>query len=152
MSTSEVPGGRLIEATEHVFEVLDEEFDDLGIRATLDARGVFRFWIETRLDRLSPEHGRAYGNVRAKQLFAAALAHFGSRVTCIRAEWYYGDNLAVFDRLVRVDGISPADAALATWTGRQAATHGFSVARIVTAKGHPTSKRPYKKVLVDFTR
>lgn len=63
--------------------------------------------------------------VDAKKSFAAALAWFGDKIGGIKGTWVYGDNLAEFNRLTGL-GMTPEEAALATWTGERAAKAGYT--------------------------
>lgn len=62
--------------------------------------------------------------IDAKKSFAEALAWFGTEVVGVKGTWVYGTNLEEFNRLTG-EGLPPEEAALRTWTGRQAAAAGF---------------------------
>lgn len=63
--------------------------------------------------------------VDAKKSFEAALSWFGDKIGGVKGTWVYGDNLAEFNRLTAL-GMTPEEAALATWTGKRAAAAGYT--------------------------
>lgn len=87
-------------------------------------QGVLQSRIKTR-----DEKGRAKG-IYAKNEFASALKIFKAGVHAVEGNWVDGelgssDNLAAFNALTKA-GLSAEQAALGTWTGRQAAKAGFT--------------------------
>lgn len=87
-------------------------------------KGVLQSRIKTR-----DEKGRAKG-ISAKNEFANALRIFTAGVRAVEGNWTQGelgDNLETFNELTKA-GLGPEQAALGTWTGRQAAKAGFTKA------------------------
>ncbi len=112
-----------------------------GLAAQLDEKGTFTFAIEN-----FPQEGSV---LRGKQMFDEALAHFGDRVQAVQGAWVFGDNLARFNHAVD-GGASLVAAAKQTWTGQQAARHGFTRVRIDEAI--PLTDGGFRKVYVTFRR
>lgn len=83
-----------------------------------------------------------------KWLFDAMMQHFGSTVNEIQGNWTYGVNLSAVNTLT-AKGVSLADAALQTYTGKRANDWGFSNVKVSQASGSPGS---YTSVEVVFTR
>jgi hypothetical protein len=76
------------------------------------------------------------------------LAHFHPRYKSIRTSWWFGENLATFNRGVVV-GATPEEAALGTPLGHQVALAGFSRAAILSFEGFSAR---YTKIVVRFER
>ncbi|WP_433064879.1 hypothetical protein [Dactylosporangium sp. CS-033363] len=93
-----------------------------GVIATLDGDGELMLMMARNEG--SPISGR--------QMFDRVMEHFGGRVEVIRGYWVYGDNLAAFSAAMR-DGGTLREAARGTWTGRQAARHGFTRVKVPIA-------------------
>jgi len=109
-----------------------------GIYAALNNHGMIEFVIEA-----GPQ-----ASPRGHVLFEAMINHFGTNAQGIVGSWSYGCNLARFNQLT-AQGMSLEQAAAATWTGTQAARHGFTTGNVVTAQGLPGA---YTRVLAVFTR
>ncbi len=62
------------------------------------------------------------------------LEHFNGRFEAIAANWQYGSNLKKFNDLT-ANGASPEQAAHDTWTGHQAANHGYGRIEITEIHG-----------------
>jgi hypothetical protein len=83
--------------------------------------------------------GNSEGHPRAlfgRDVCRIALHEFGPAVMTVRAVWLDGVNLETNRRLV-ADGVAPARAAAATWTGRMALRHGFTRVEKVYAGEDP---------------
>jgi hypothetical protein len=76
------------------------------------------------------------------------LAHFVPRYKSIRTCWWFGDNLAAFNRAIAA-GATPEAAAVRTALGHQFALAGFSRALIRSLEGFPAR---YTKIVVSFVR
>ncbi|QFU86365.1 DUF6531 domain-containing protein [Amycolatopsis sp. YIM 10] len=140
LSACEIEGleGVSVNRSDNSYSLTHDESGS-GIIADLDDDGVLTLMID-RQDG-APFSGR--------QLFDAAMQHFGDRVNAIEGNWVYGDNLAAFNRRTGEGGMSPEEAAAQTWTGRQAARHGFTNVGEVNATGEPGN---YKPVSARFNR
>ena len=104
--------------------------------------GELELLIRTKL----PEGTR--GALRGGKEFQAILEHFGvENIKVIKGSWSYGDNLAEFNKLL-LEGLTEEEAALGTWTGKQAQAVGFGKVRVRTY-GSPGD---YEKVEAYFTR
>ena len=82
-----------------------------------------------------------------KWMFSEMMKHFGSGVSAIEGLWVgsLSDNLAVANAL-SATGLALEEAAKATWTGKQAASWGFTQVHVVSAKG-TTGKYTMVRVL-----
>jgi hypothetical protein len=144
--TQALPKGAIItEISPTRFALRDSTNPFLHIDGHLRSDGELTFSIITKLN-------GTYGVVRAKELFAAMMKHFGDRVKSIKAVWSseieMGDNLDAFNSAVRA-GKTARQAAFDTWTGQQAKAAGFTaVGRIVPAGDEGN----YIDVLVEFIR
>lgn len=76
------------------------------------------------------------------------LDHFSGRFRAIRRSWSFGDNLDAFNKAIR-NGKSATDATFETWTGQQAAEHGYTHAVVRNLEGSPGN---YAKVNITFMR
>jgi hypothetical protein len=86
--------------------------------------------------------------LRGKEMFDMTMSYFGPAVKQVEGNWRYGDNLKVFNELT-AKNVSPIEAAKATWTGQQAARHGYTEASIKAIDG---KKGDYYDVSVIFTK
>lgn len=133
------------------------------------------FHIELERDKISIEHRSRYPHAWARMLepdlmmmgmymrgprggrikgfdghviFKFFLDYFGPRVKAVLGNWQEdSDNLKTFNELIRTKPL--AEAALGTWTGRQAARHGFSNALILDMSGE---RGAYTRVTVEFQK
>ena len=82
------------------------------------------------------------------QMFNEVLQHFNGQFGAVRAEWTpeLPANLNKFNQLT-AQGVPPEQAATQTWTGQQAARHGFTAAKIRNLDGTPGA---HTKVEVTF--
>ncbi|MEU3455089.1 ricin-type beta-trefoil lectin domain protein [Micromonospora sp. NPDC006766] len=126
-----------VSASENSYSLSHRESGS-GIIADLDASGNLTLMIERQAG--SPLSG--------SQMLDNVMAHFGDRVQSIQGYWVYGDNLAGFNRAARA-GQSLESAAAGTWTGRQAARHGFTNTTILVADAGESG---FTKVSALFTR
>ncbi|MFI0421102.1 RHS repeat-associated core domain-containing protein [Spongiactinospora sp. 9N601] len=88
---------------------------------------------------------------RGSQMFDDAVKHFGvERIRAIEGKWIskMPSNLNTFNELVR-GGLTPAEAAAATFTGKMAARYGFTTVARIRTVGRPGV---YTNVEVLFTR
>lgn len=82
-------------------------------------------------------------------LFKLFLNYFGSRVRSVMGDWEENsDNLIHFNELIRLQH-PVEEAARSTWTGRQAAQHGFTEVKILDLRGEPGA---YSEVIVEFRK
>lgn len=89
--------------------------------ATINAQG--RVTIAAFL--AFPEFG-VRSHLRGNELFANMVLHFGAhRIKTISGRWIDGTNYDHFMKSI-ANGMSHTEAAATTWTGQQAALHGFS--------------------------
>jgi|GEM_PF-5617358 len=77
--------------------------------------------------------------LRGREQFQAILEHFDRRIKRVMGYWVAeGDNLETFNRLTAPPlSLPPAEAALQTWTGRQASSAGFGRPRFEELTGTP---------------
>jgi hypothetical protein len=76
------------------------------------------------------------------------LAHFFPRYKSVQTSWWFGENLATFNRAAAA-GATPEEAVLSTTLGHQIALAGFSRVLIRSLEGFPAR---YTKVVVSFMR
>jgi hypothetical protein len=101
--------------------------------------------IDIRTELPSGERSAALnGSGQLRQI----LAHFFPRYESIRTCWWFGENLATFNRATAA-GERPEEAALRTPLGHQIALAGFSTVFIQSLEGFPAR---YTKIEVSFTR
>lgn len=87
--------------------------------------GFLQITLRTKL-----ENGTRSKVLQGAEQFQLILQHFTGRFHAIRGNWVYGDNLRSFNVGVAA-GMSLEQAALQTWTGRQATAAGFGRVEIV---------------------
>ncbi len=75
-------------------------------------------------------------HLSGSELYRQMMDHFGARVKAIQGHWAYGDNQAQFFAAL-AKGLTPEQAALNTWSGRQAAHYGFSKVESVDIEKSP---------------
>ncbi len=129
------------EKTATSYRASDPSNERFGAAGYLDD-GELNISMRTKLD------DETRGALRGEDEFKAMLEHFGDNVKVIRGHWTFGDNLASFNKGVRA-GMSLEDAALSTWTGKQAFAAGFGKAKIGFAQ---MSNGVYVDVEVRFLR
>lgn len=98
---------------------------------TVSSRGELSISIRTRL-----ESGVRSTLLRGREQFQRILQFFEGGFTSIKGNWQFGSNLARFNELT-AQGVAPAEAALQTWTGQQAAAAGFRTVRVLSLEGSP---------------
>jgi hypothetical protein len=76
------------------------------------------------------------------------LAHFFPRYKSVRTSWWFGDNLAAFNRGIAA-GATPEEAVVRAPMGHQLALAGFSRIVIQSLQGFPAR---YTKIVVRFLR
>ena len=94
--------------------------------------------------------GRRAPHLRAAKLFERMMKHFQDshqKIHAIRGYWVHGTNLKMFLEQLKA-GKSEHEAALSTWTGRQAARFGYSDVTIHTMDDPFGS---YPDIIVYFT-
>ncbi|MGW0521168.1 hypothetical protein [Crossiella sp. NPDC003009] len=108
-----------------------------GIHATLDNAGSMSVVVENATG------VEAVGG----KFFSTVMDHFGSRVKAVEGNWYNGDNLSTFNKLIR-EKKTPEDAARGTFTGKMAGRYGFTKVEVLKREGTPGE---YTKVEVRFS-
>lgn len=103
--------------------------------------GFLQITLRTKL-----ESGTRSNVLHGAEQFQRILQHFAGRFRAIRGNWVYGDNLLSFNVDVAA-GLSLEQAALQTWTGKQAVAGGFGRVEIVEVDGLPGS---FSQVKVNF--
>lgn len=131
----------IVESTVNRYYVRDSSNYRYKAFALIDSDGMLEIDLRTRL-----EDGRRSTVLRGAEQFHLILRHFAGRFRGIRGNWQFGDNLAAFNQAVQA-GRSPEEAALQTWTGRQAQAAGFSRVENLRLGGKPGA---YSDVRVDF--
>jgi hypothetical protein len=76
------------------------------------------------------------------------LAHFFPRYKSVRTSWWFGENLATFNRGIAA-GATPEEAVVRALMGHQLALAGFSRIVIQSLEGFPDR---YTKIVVRFLR
>jgi hypothetical protein len=94
------------------------------------------------------ESGERSAVLKGADQLRKVLAHFVPRYKSVRTSWWFGDNLAAFNRGIAA-GATPEEAVVRAPMGHQLALAGFS--RIVTqsVQGFPAR---YTKIVVRFLR
>jgi hypothetical protein len=101
--------------------------------------------IDIRTEMASGERSAALNGLsQLRQI----LAHFFPRYKSIRISWWFGENLATFNRATAA-GATPEEAVLSTTLGHQIALAGFSRVLIRSLEGFPAR---YTKIVVSFMR
>ena len=144
LTDSDMPDGySLTVSTADELEICDAKNPELGIGAVLQS-GDVTFEIRT-VDKISGDRETVRGSV----LFDMMMRQFGIRVLSITGIWYDGTNLDDLNRLSG-SGLNLQEAAAQTWTGRQAARHGFTAVKLLEKIGSRAGMYPMAKF--QFTR
>lgn len=98
--------------------------------------------------RLKSKSGKRSSLLSGKEQFKKVLAYFQGKFNLIYAVWVDGDNLDQFNYLVAT-GYTLEQAALGTWTGKQAMAAGYSVPVVNKLMGVTGS---YDVVSVEFRK
>lgn len=129
------------ESTVSRYYVRDSSNNRFKAFAVVGSDGMLEIDLRTRL-----EDGSRSTVLRGAEQFGRILRHFAGRFKGIRGNWQFGDNLAAFNWAIKA-GSLPAEAALQTWTGRQAQAAGFSLVENLRLSGKPGA---YTDVRADF--
>ena len=136
---------RIVTATATNFRAVDANDRRFYAIATV-VSGLLWFEIVAKVA------NRDRGSVSGKELFAAMMSHFGSKIKIIEGNWNavggLVDNLDQFNRAVAA-GLSQEDAAALTWTGLRASECGFNRITIEYANA---SMGKFDEVRVHFRR
>ncbi len=112
------------------FSFINGALEGNGIVASLEEGGVLATAIE------APQ---GVGRISGSELFGKAVDHFGrENISGVRGLWVYGDNLATVNRLTG-EGMSLAEAARQTFTGKMAGRLGMSNVEVVSTTGRAGS-------------
>ncbi len=124
-------------------DLIDPEFFTSG---QLESNGALRLYFKTR----TRSTGRASKVLRGSEQFSEIFNHFGALVKKIIGEWVSGDNLEKFNQLTGAPlFLNEFDAALQTWTGKNAAKFRYTEVTVKILDGTPGH---YKKVIVEFKK
>lgn len=119
ITDGDMPAGyRLVIATSDSLRIVDRVDDELQIVSELEQEELW-FYVNTD-DRDGNKR-----TVRGRMLYDLMMRHFGLSVVAIAGFWSSGENRRIFIEALN-GGATPEDAALSTWSGRQAERHGFS--------------------------
>jgi len=129
------------ETTDDRYYVRDSSNNRFKAFAIVSPDGLLEIDLRTKL-----EDGTRSIVLHGAEQFRRILRHFAGRFRGIRGNWQHGDNLKVFNRTTAA-GMTSEEAALQTWTGRQAQAAGFSRVENIRAFGSPGV---YTDVRVDF--
>ncbi len=129
--------------TEEAYRVFDASNIRWQAMGDIGADGMLNITLRTRL-----EDGTRSSAIRGAEQFQAIIQHFAGRSKGIRGSWTYGDNLDAFNQAT-VAGLPPEEAALVTWSGKQAAQAGYTRVIILLLSGLPGD---YTSVKVNFLR
>ena len=136
--------GRLISnITEEAYRVFDASDIRWQAMGDIGADGMLNITLRTRL-----EDGTRSSALRGAEQFQAIIQHFAGRCQGIRGSWTYGDHLEAFNHATAA-GMLPEEAALTTWTGKQAAQADYTRVIILLLSGLPGE---YTAVKVNFVR
>jgi hypothetical protein len=146
---------RVVDAsTPDRYFVSDATNSELRATAAIDGQGVVSLDFEMVLP-----NGTRSTVLRGREQFDRVMEHFRGRVNAVQGYWVYGDNLAAINRLTRPPhNLTLEQAAARTWTGEQAARHGFTRVRIdpdqIRSRRSlvPPFRRIYQEVRVRFER
>jgi len=138
-----------LRAREQHYALSDSRYNNLFVEGRLEGE-TLSLYIYTK----TPS-GERSPLIRGKEAFAKVMEHFGPEVKRIKGNWttstsekYGSDNLKTLNELTS-KGISIEDAAKETWTGKQAATFGFTQVKKTFSEGSPGQ---YSLVEVLFTK
>ena len=135
-------------ATPRRFDVHDMEIENgekFFFRSEVQDDGGLELDIATR----DPVTKQTSHWLWAEELFDEMMHHFKETKTPIKyiaGNWYDGTNLKLLNELTR-GGTPIEQAALNTWTGRQARRFGYNKVKVVTKKGAPGR---WQMVVVEF--
>jgi hypothetical protein len=111
------------------YYVTDSALAGVHAHATVDDDGVL--YIDLRAVTRSGVRSTV---LLGKEQFERILAHFGEKVKAIKGNWRFGTNLALVNELTD-RGMGLEEAARQTWTGRRAASVGFTDMVILRVEG-----------------
>ncbi|HYH16506.1 MAG TPA: hypothetical protein VD794_14855, partial [Flavisolibacter sp.] len=124
----------------YVEDISNRRFNAEG---RVNENGQLDITIRTKL-----ESGERSSNLNAEEQFQKILEHFEGRFESIKGNWQYETNLEMFKKFIK-EGFTREQAALKTWTGKQAGKAGYNIVEIieVTIKDSPkdTVKVIFKK-------
>ena len=87
--------------------------------------------IEIRTMLVDWAHGQRSA-IKGSEAYKDMMEHFSDKdVRVIRGNWSQSDNSIAYINNVRNSGMDPEQAALNTWSGKQAAAHGYGHARVI---------------------
>ncbi len=119
--------------------------NDFFFSARLSEKKVLTFSTILKMFEL-PVRSGLYG----PRLFREMMDHFGvENVDVVVGRWLVGSNFDVYRSSLK-SGASPEEAALLTWTGRQASFYGFNKVRSVHEDKNSTTGQV--TVVVEFIR
>lgn len=131
------------QSTPDMYLVRDSSHEDFEISGLVKGRDLYVSFQTKLKDGTRSE-------LRAKEHFPKIAKHFEGRFDRVMGKWQVGPmttNLDTFNWLSRTR--SPEEAALNTWTGRQAAALGYTKVVFQTLEGRPGR---YANVLVAFEK
>ncbi len=128
------------------FEGFDVEMELFRIEGNLDPDGNLDFSINTEnyLEGKLQVRSRLHGT----QMFMAMMKHFKGRVKIVRGRWEKDSNLKTYKEGLQ-KGLTREEAAGKTWTGKRAASYGFTKVRIVSEL---IDESQHGYVLVEFRK
>jgi len=123
-----------------IFKLVDPDDDRFFISAvyTKSVKAIF-VTIITRITDLEGTVLEKSKNLSGRELFDRMMQYFSNfEITNIVGDWRSGEgkesNLVIFNKCIR-KGFSHENAALETWTGKQAQRYGFNTVRVVSVEG-----------------
>lgn len=121
------PEDRYKDAENFAVEILPSR--TYSFQATLNAKGTLNISAFLAL----PEFG-VRSHLKGPELYAEMIQHFGrDKILRIEGTWVEGTNHSQFFAALK-RGFTPEQAALATWSGRQAQLYGFTRVEMVEVK------------------
>lgn len=117
-----------VEQGAEAFSVSDPVNKRLQVAAYLYA-GRLEITIRTKL-----ENGTRSTMLHGNELMADVFRFFAGRIEEVKDKYSYGDNLKMFNK-AKSNGLGDAEAAFATWSGKQARKAGFREVKKVRYSG-----------------
>jgi hypothetical protein len=128
----------------HGFRVNDR-ISGFSFEALMDKHGEVKIYAY-----LADLKAKVRSGLNGPRLYREMVQHFGlENIKTIIGLWNDGSNLMMFEK-AKEQGYDSSDAALQTWSGRQAASYGFSRVNKVYEKYNPAVG--IKVIEVEFVR
>ncbi|EKD29043.1 MAG: hypothetical protein ACD_79C00105G0002 [uncultured bacterium] len=148
----------IILAEKNEFKAVDPMNDIFEIYAHVDDSQILKFEVKT--EHALPVKSTNYSsqriirsNISGSHFFKVMMEHFLNvskiHINEIEGHWNYGTNLKIFNES-KQSGKTDEEAALNTWTGKQAAIYGYTSVRVISK--YSTSNNVFTDVTVRFCK